>query len=432
MYLNKQQSISLLGISIWLIAVVFFLYEFFLRVFIGTLADQIIPDLHLTVTTFAMIGTAYNVAYGIMQVPVGLLVDRFGVRKILSFATLVCAGSVFLFTSAHQPWLAVFSRLLMGFGSSFAFVCLLVIISTWFNRRNFGFMAGLSQFIGTIGPLLAGGPLVSLLSHSNGDWRLILNKIGLAGILLFISVLLVVKNNTRRETSQLVILQPKIPVLTILRQLLQNRQAWLIAIYSAAIYVPISVMGAIWGTTYLETLSFTQAQSAGIISTTWLGYAVGCITLGLYSDRSRRRKSTMVLCSLIGLVSTVFIIFVNLKSIWVYHCVFFGLGIAASGQNVGFAAMAEHVTPSTRASALGLNNSLIVVLDAAIQLSVSVIINMITGKTGHPLAHSFTIGFSILPALYFSALVISVVYISETYCKPIKELIILKPRLASS
>ncbi|WP_230579112.1 hypothetical protein [Coxiella burnetii] len=50
--MNKS-PISFLGLIIWLIAALFFLYEFFLRTFIGTVAHQIIPDLHLTPESFA-------------------------------------------------------------------------------------------------------------------------------------------------------------------------------------------------------------------------------------------------------------------------------------------------------------------------------------------------------------------------------------------
>ncbi|WP_235206122.1 MFS transporter [Coxiella burnetii] len=157
--MNKS-PISFLGLIIWLIAALFFLYEFFLRTFIGTVAHQIIPDLHLTPESFALIGSAYYIAYAIMQIPVGVLADKFGVKLIMIFAVLVCAVATWLFAQSTGFGFAFFSRFLMGFGSSFAFICLLVIAVTWFPRRYFGFFAGTSQFIGTMGPLLAGGPLV--------------------------------------------------------------------------------------------------------------------------------------------------------------------------------------------------------------------------------------------------------------------------------
>ena len=112
------------GLIIWMIAAFFFLYEFFLRTFVGSVAHQIIPQLHLTVEKFALIGSAYYIAYGVMQIPVGILVDKFGVKRVMLFATLMCVFATFLFSHATDFAFAFVSRFLMGFGSSFAFVCL--------------------------------------------------------------------------------------------------------------------------------------------------------------------------------------------------------------------------------------------------------------------------------------------------------------------
>ena len=77
---QSTTKISTLGIIIWLLASGFFLYEFLLRTLIGTIATQLIADLSLTASQFALLGSAYYFAYGIMQVPVGKIADKLGVR----------------------------------------------------------------------------------------------------------------------------------------------------------------------------------------------------------------------------------------------------------------------------------------------------------------------------------------------------------------
>ena len=83
---QEKSPISALGLLIWGLAAFFFLYEFFLRTFIGSVAHQVIHDLRLNAETFAILGSAYYIAYGVMQVPVGILVDKFGVKLIMTFA----------------------------------------------------------------------------------------------------------------------------------------------------------------------------------------------------------------------------------------------------------------------------------------------------------------------------------------------------------
>ena len=278
---HESPSFHFFGVIIFIIASLFFLYEFFLRVFVGTLAHQIIPDLHLSPQHFALIGSAYYLAYGLMQVPVGILVDRFGVKKIMVFASLTCASSVFLFAFSTNLFFALLSRLLMGFGSSFAFICLLILVSSWFQRRYFAFLAGLSQFVGTMGPFLAGGPLVHLLLKSHLHWRSMLNQVGVFGLILTLCILVFVKNKPR-DVNKIVILKRKIPLSLLIRQLLTNTQAWTIAFYSATVYVSIALLGAFWGTAYLESRGFMQVYAASIISAAWFGYALGCIFYPLF------------------------------------------------------------------------------------------------------------------------------------------------------
>ena len=136
---EKTEKITILGSFIWLVATLFFLYEFFLRTFVGTLAYQIISELHLSLEEFSLLGTAYFISYSLMQIPVGILCEKFGVKKIAVIAAFICALSIFLFANSTTFEMAFFSRLIMGFGSSFAFICLLVVTLDCFPRKYFGF-----------------------------------------------------------------------------------------------------------------------------------------------------------------------------------------------------------------------------------------------------------------------------------------------------
>lgn len=422
---EPKSPLSTLGLIIWGLAALFFLYEFFLRTFIGSVAHQVIPDLHLNAETFAILGSAYYVAYGVMQIPVGILADKFGVKIIMFFATLVCAGATFLFAQATGFATALSSRLLMGFGSSFAFVCLLVIAITWFPRKNFGFFAGASQFIGTMGPLLAGGPLIAMMASYHQTWRTTLNIIGGFGIVLALLILFIVRNKPRDSEKALIFLKHSEPIKYRLSRLARNKQAWFIAIYSATSYVSMALLGAIWGTEYLQVQGLSQASAAYMISLAWLGYAIGCPLFGALSDIAKRRRPTLIFCSGIGFITTVLIVYLPIQqAYWIYGVLFFSLGLSASGQNVGFAAIAEHVDLATRATALGLNNAAITIFGAIIPPIASYFIFLSAGENTSVLKpENFVIGFSIMPLLFIISLVVSFFFIEETYCKPRKETI---------
>jgi len=425
---RPDQKIKPIGVFIWLIAAIFFLYEFFLRTFVGSIAHQLINELHLSIEQFTFIGSVYYLAYGLMQMPVGVLADKFGVKQIMVFAMLTCALATFLFAHAQNFTEALLGRFFMGFGSSFAFVCLLVIASNWFPKRFFGFFAGASQFIGTMGPMLAGGPLISWLVVSHTDWRYSLSSIGAFGFVLALLTLLFVKSKPRGGQDSLLFLSKKESFSIRLKRLFRTKQAWVVAIYSASVYVSISVMAAVWGTDYLQTVGLSQQGAAYMISIAWLGYAIGCPGFGFLSDLTKRRKPFLILCAALGLSSMSLILYGHFTSKTIYEALFFMLGLASTGQNIGFAAIAEHASPDMRASAMGLNNGLIILTSAILPLPVSYFISLSAGSSNalHLPLHSFIFGLSLLPLAYLVSLITSLFFFNETYCKTQKGLIVLR------
>ena len=105
---------------------------------------------------------------------------------------------------------------------------------------------------------------------------------------------------------------------------------------------------------YLKRQGISQLTAANIVSLSWLGYAIACPLLGVISDITKRRKPTLILCGLLGLLSTISIIYIPITAHWIYGACFFLLGFAASGQNIGFVTIAEHVEIAAHATALGI------------------------------------------------------------------------------
>lgn len=417
---------SFLGFFIWFIGAVFFLYEFFLRTFVGSIAHQIIPDLHLTVEQFSILGSAYYLAYGLMQIPVGVLTDKFGVKLTMVFATLLCALSTYLFAHSAGFYSATLSRFIMGFGSSFAFICLLVIASNWFPKRFFALFAGLSQFVGTMGPALAGGPLVAVLAAEHMSWRSAFTLVGSFGVVLAILSLLFVKGSPKKCRSVFLFLSKDEPLWQRLKRLFQNKQAVAIASYSACVYVSMALMSAAWGTEYIQSMGFSQASSAYMITISWLAYAIGCPLFGAISDMTKRRKPIMVLCALLGFVSVCLMLFYPVHHLWYYEVLFFAMGLGATGQNVGFAIIAEHTEEASKASALGLNNGCMLLLSVISTLLSSAIIEHVAG--GEPIGRlAYVSGLSLMPIFFGVACIIAFIVVKETFGRSQKGYVVLDP-----
>ena len=417
----EDHKITKLGLFIWLLAASFYLYEFFLRTFIGTIVPEITKSLHLDAEQLAIIGSAYFLTYSIMQIPVGILIDRYGTRLLLTIATIVCVLGVFLFTIAQGFYLGIVGRLLMGLGSSFGFIALLVLALNWFPRKHFGFMAGLAQFLGAVGPMLAGAPLVLLLYATHDNWRVVLSGIGILGLILAILIALFIRNKPKGFKYKTIFLQIPESLWKRLICLLKDLQAWWIVIYAAANNIALALLGVVWGTAYLEARGMTHAIAALTTSMLWLGLAVGAPAFGFISDRIKRRKSVMIFCAALGIITTLAVIYWPGNSQQTFSLLFFALGLAGSGQAVSFALMSEHVATNLHATALGFNNAFMSFSSMVMIPLISLLIQFsIHGHVASGITYQqsdFTLGLLSLVGFHTVALLVGLFALKETYCR---------------
>jgi len=413
---NKSivDRITFFSLFVWFLAAFFFLYEFFLRTILTNLVHELLFSLKITVEQLSLIDIAYCITYGTMQIPVGILVDRYGVRLALSFAIFICAVGVVLFSFAHGFYLAFFSRLLIGVGSAFAFVCLLLITLNYLPKKYHGTFFGFAQLLGAVGPLIAGAPMVLMLRHTHDNWRSLLLIVGLIGIALMFLVSLFVKN---KPTEKLHTPCQTIPcIINEAISLLKRQRIWWIVLYSATIYVSLALLGTLWGTTFLETRGIHTVHAAFITSMIWLGLACGCPILGLISDLIKRRKPLLVFCAIFGIGISVSIVSLPIHHQLVLLLLFFGLGFVGAGQSVAFITMAESVGKNLKGTALGLNNAGISFAIAIVVPTVGFLIQRsIHSTSGIPVFHvsNFILGLTIMPILYMVSLLVSLFGIKE-------------------
>jgi len=423
---TENEPIRAIGLIICLLAALFFLYEFFLRTFLSTLVPEISSSFKIDPEQLSILAAAYYLTYGVMQIPVGILVDRYGVRLLLTLAATIAGIGVFLFAVTNTFSIAVISRLLMGFGSSFGFICLLVLTLNWLPRKYTGFFFGVAQFLGTLGPMLAGAPFAIVLYKLHDNWRLVLIFIGMVALLLALLIGLFVRDKPKYLETRFIFLSRSESLLKRLALLIKNSQVWWLVLYSPAVYISVALLGTLWGTTYLETRGFSKELATFITSLLWLGLAFGCPILGFISDFIRRRKIILVINSLIGLMASLAIIYWPTDNAIFFIALFFVLGIAGAGQSIGFATIAEHVEIKLHAAALGFNNSCITLASAIVLPLIGLIINasakshIVKGVLIYQ-RHDFSLTLMLMPLFFLIGFIIAFFFIKETYCRQQKE-----------
>lgn len=414
----KKVHVSLFGTFVLILATLYYFYEFFLRVILGTIATELMTDLHIGAEQFALIGSAYYLTYSIMQTPVGILVDRFGVRLLLTVACVFCNIGVFGLVIADSFTVALISRFFIGFGSSFAFVSILVLALNWFPRKHFALLVGLIQFLGAVGPFLGGAPLAWALSMSGNDWRFVLFWIAIFGVVLNVFLALFVRSNPKDQPSQMIYLSKTEPLRKRLLDLIKNKQVWWTVSFAGMIYGSLPLLGAFWGTSYLKAKGFNRETAAFIVSMIWIGLAVGSPLLGKFSEIIKRRRPPLILSGLLGMVASIVILYFEIDSKLLLCGLFFCIGLASAAQSVSFAVISEQVPRKLHATAIGLNNSVITFMGFLIPPIASYMIVLASPpKASIFTVEAFEYGFLVIPVVYFVAFLLAVFGIKETFCR---------------
>ncbi|NCX94482.1 MAG: MFS transporter [Gammaproteobacteria bacterium] len=197
-------------------------------------------------------------------------------------------------------------------------------------------------------------------------------------------------------------------------------QARWTALYAFLIYPTAPVVAALWGTTYLTDRGFDLVQATMINSMVWIGMAVGSPIIGWYSDYVQRRNPFMIFYPILGIVSLSLALFLPTQGYWTYIVLFFLMGVSTGGQTLSFAVMSEHTYKKSQSTAMGFNNSAVMLGATIIQATSGFIFNHI-GKGGlsQPNTeinlHAFQMAIGVQLIFLAIAFIVSAFCIKETY-----------------
>ena len=130
MYTSKS---NYLPYAMWLFPLLFFAYQFILRLWPGLMMQQMMEQYSISSSQFGVIAAFYYYGYSSMQIPVAMLLDRFGAKYIVFAFALLCGVATLLFTYSSNWYLACFSRFLVGAGSAVGFLGVSKVVSEWLS-----------------------------------------------------------------------------------------------------------------------------------------------------------------------------------------------------------------------------------------------------------------------------------------------------------
>lgn len=417
--MKKKQSITNNAYIVFLLSASFYLYEYILQVAPSVMADSMMQTFHVTAAGFGVVSAFYFYAYAPMQLPAGVLFDRYGPRKLMTFALLLCAAGSFFFASTDQLITAGLGRFLIGIGSAFSFIGVLVLVSRWFKATQFALLAGIAQLMSSIGAMFGEMPLAKLIDIVG--WRNASFILSAVGVVLALLMWTIIRDYPPESTS---VIQPKRKLIDEWRRLhdvCRHSYTWLTGAYACAIWTPIAVFGALWGVPYLQQkYHVSVVVASGLCSMIWIGIGVGSPLLGWVSDYFYSRRLALAISSALGLIATLLLLYVPGVSIQSMYLILFVLGLGAGGQTVSFAVVKDNNSPELVGTASGFNNLSVLIGGAVFQPLVGFFLNhssgwhLVDGVSVYSI-ESFNHALFVMPVCFVLSLLISLVVLKETH-----------------
>lgn len=390
------------------LGMLFYCYEYYLRVAPSVMKVELQNSFHLTETSFGYLVAFYYYAYTLMQIPVGLSIDKFGPRRVLTFACAICAFGTYCFATTTYTPIAQLARFMIGFGSAFAYVGVLKLTNDWLPSKFFAPVTGLCNTLGMLGAIF-GEVTMEYLVHIIG-WQATLHYAVIAGVILMLTLWLVLKDKNSesvRKDEETVTLSSIFKALLILSR---NRQMWLIGLIGCFTFLPISGFAEVWAPDYLENAGLTKSQAAWGSSLVFLGFAFGAPTWGYLSERIKSRRLPLMMGSLAAASSMLYLLWIP-ADVGIINMMLFLTGFFASVEILIFAVGNDISDSRASATAAAFSNMVITIAGALLAPIVGLILDnslKATGQTIPSLTH-YSAALTIIPACLILASIITMI-----------------------
>jgi sugar phosphate permease len=397
---------------------VFYCYEFFLRITPGVITPELMSAYHLTGSQVGNLSAFYYHAYVPMQIIVGLFMDRFGPRRLLTIACLFCAGGSALFAGEFGLGFAQAGRFMVGFGSAFAFVGALKLATIWLPPNRFALISGIITCLGMLGAMM-GDILLRHMINILGWHTTIYVSAGIGVVLALVLWLIIRDSNPDHPDHHLHVMGFK-ELFSGLWSALRNPQIWLAAFIGFLLYLSLSAFAELWGIDYLEQAhGFSKNHAAYANSMIFLGWAVGSPLWGFLSDYMGKRILPVTLGSIGAFILVLVLLYMPGLSAAGVYVVLFGFGIFSSAQILVFAISHEASQMKIAGTAIALTNMVVMIGGNVFQPVIGKLLDygwtgtLVNGARIYPV-HAYQVALSVMPIGILIAFFVSFM-LRETY-----------------
>jgi len=385
----------------------------------GLITDQLMRDFGVTASTIGLLTSIQFFVYTSLQIPMGVLADRFGPNFFLIIGAILTGLGTVLYSLGTHEFILFFSRILTGVGDATIWVNMVLILAQWFQKKEFVRLIGFAGMTGSLGFLLATVPFATLIFLFG--WRISFFSTGLllcvCGVLLYF----VLVKNTKRIFSAKAIVEPEVvqreKTSVLLRRIFLNRQAW--ALFFCHFGVVGGYVGFIssWAVPYgINMYEMTRSEASQLIMIGLIGALIGAPLTSWLAGWLETIKRPYIVVHIAVLLSWFsFLLYKGQPSIFWLIVLFFIIGFGYGASALTFAAVRQTFPITESGIVSGFANTGGFLSAALLPIIFGYVLDYFQDATGN-LSDGYYYGF-ISPVIFSIIGLIGVLFLKEKHIK---------------
>jgi sugar phosphate permease len=311
----------------------------------GLITDQVMRDFHVTSSTIGFLTSMQFFVYTSLQVPMGILADRYGPNFFLIIGAILTGLGTIIYSIGTLESVLFIARIITGLGDATIWVNMVLILGQWFKVKEFVRLIGIAGMTGSLGFLLATVPF-SLLIDLLG-WRAAFFLAGillcLCGILLYF---ILIKKPKQIFGNEYVSLKKEVQsekTLVLIRRIFSNRQAWaLFLCHFGIVGAYVGFIGS-WAVPYgMNMYGMTRSDASQLIMIGLIGALIGAPLSSWISSRLETIKRPYVVIHMIILFCwATFLLFKGSPPLSMLIILFFIIGFGYGASALTFAVVRQ-------------------------------------------------------------------------------------------
>ncbi|MEZ5853540.1 MAG: MFS transporter [Hyphomicrobiaceae bacterium] len=408
---RQQRSWRLLAITAVLFALGF--TNLFLRSSLGVMAPELAREVDLGPAALSAVASAFFFAYAIMQVPVGMLLDRFGGRITIAGMLLFTTAGAATFAGAHSVAMLSLGRVLMGIGCAGVFTGAFYVLALWLPQSSVVQRMGWLNSFAAVGTLSATTPLAALISLIGWRQSYVLFTVGVA--LLLVSIWVIVRDGPPGAPAHAARSEGLADVIRGVGQALRQPGMWRLLLTGLPISSSSTITG-VWGAPFLRDVYGLDAiQRGNVLLAMALCAISGHTLMGLIAQKTNSVKTALIFGTLGVITAMGTLAALDHPPVVVVTALLAAMGLLASFPMVVFAHARGLVPPQLMGRGLAAANMGVMMAIASMQIVFGAIVGAFTEPGGTPPAIAYRAGFAAQAAV---ALVALLVYLPIRDVKP--------------